>query len=72
MPMLVVSIENCNETLSSTTYCRAATAEGKPLGIEYFGAEFDKGNGLVRLREQADQLAAQRKSQEAQIGRAHV
>jgi len=34
-------------------------------GIEYFGVEFDKNNGLIRLRSQDDQLTAQRKLHEA-------
>ncbi|WP_075185268.1 protein translocase subunit SecD [Teredinibacter haidensis] len=32
-------------------------------GIDYFGVEFDKSNGLIRLRQQDDQLTAQRKVQ---------
>ncbi|WP_045858997.1 protein translocase subunit SecD [Teredinibacter purpureus] len=42
-----------------------AEAVLKELGIDYFGVEFDKSNGLLRLRERDDQLAAQRKIQEA-------
>ncbi len=41
-----------------------ATKKLDELGIEYFGVESTEGNGLIRLRQQSDQLVAQRQIHE--------